>query len=152
MIKFIDDAGLIIPLWQEAFGDCAEDIEFFLKNCKHKACLALVEGEELVSMLFLVDCKCCESDSKYIYAACTCKAYRSKGAMSALLEFCKKNYGSVCLIPADEDLVKYYKKRGFAYEHMPQELSFDESGEIKEYLFEGCELKRPMALEMKNEF
>lgn len=139
----------IISLWQEAFGDTREDVIFFLENCVNKKCLCLTVDDELKSMLFLVDCNLDNHKSKYIYAACTKKDTRKAGYMSSLLEYCRAQCDSVVLIPANEPLVDYYKKRGLIIEHSVDELCFDEIDEIKEYLFEGCELETPFALEFR---
>ncbi len=149
MIKEFNDKNLIIPLWTEAFGDSEEDIVFFLNNCKNMKCIGCFDDEELLSMLFLVDCKLDNSNSKYIYAACTYKKYRGSGAMSKLLDYCKSNFKNVCLIPADDKLVCFYKKRGFEKEFDVDKIIFDESDDINEYLFEGCQLEKPIILAYK---
>lgn len=147
MIKKVEDYSLIIPLWQEAFGDTEEDIEFFCNTCKHKVCYAYFEGEKPVSMLFLVDCKCKNNTAGYVYAACTLKSYRGKGLMKTLLDYCKISCrGNLCLIPADEGLIEYYKKQGLIEVIDINDITFDENEEICEYLFEGCELKEPIGL------
>lgn len=149
MIKIIDDRNLIIPLWQEAFNDSKEDIMFFLNNCKNVKCLGYFDENALSSMLFLVDCKINDIDYKYIYAACTYKNKRGRGDMSKLLDYSKSNYRNVCLIPADDKLVEFYIKRGFDTKINLREIVFDESEEIKEYLFDGCELITPFILAYK---
>lgn len=147
MITFTDDEESIVSLWQQAFGDSKEDILFFLKNCKNKKCLAFTEEKTLYSMLFLVDCTLNGKPSKYVYAACTDKNFKNQGYMSALLDFCKENYSSVCLIPANNDLVGYYYNRGFNKEQPTNKLYFNENKEICEYLFEGCTLEKPFVMQ-----
>lgn len=144
MIKYFDDENSVILLWQEAFGDSKGDILFFLKNCKHKSALGYFENGVLCSMLFLVDCKVGLSNAKYIYAACTYKNQQRKGQMSALLSFCEKEYKLLALIPANYQLVDYYDKRGFCGRDEIENITFDESDEIKEYLFEGSLLSNPL--------
>lgn len=145
MIKITNNIDDIISLWQEAFGDTREDILFFADNLKHGECIALYDNE-IVSMLYLVDCKVDYKASKYIYAACTSKKYRSNGAMTRLLDYCKEKYESVCLIPANEGLISYYKKRNFDKAIDISSVTFDECDEICDYLFEGCELNNPFGL------
>lgn len=142
MVKQVTNKEEIINLWQEAFGDAREEILFFLENCKHKKCLGYFENDSLLSMLFLVKC----SLGYYIYAACTQKEARNTGAMSALLNDCKKKYDNLCLIPANESLISYYKKRGFLKEGSLSLLEFEETKEICAYLLEGCDLKKPFTL------
>lgn len=141
----------VISLWQEAFGDSREDIEYFLNNCKNKTAVGFFEDEKLVSMLFLVDCNVDNTPSKYIYAACTLNSYKKQGIMSKLLSFTQSNFKSIVLIPADESLVGFYKKRGFSKAAGLENLIFDETESIKEYLLEGCELEKPFLLWFKKE-
>lgn len=152
MIKVIDDAEKIVPIWAEAFGDSREDIVFFCENVKDAQCIAYYEGDTVVGMLFLIKCKLSGNNSFYIYAASTLKAFRNKGYMSKLLEYCIDKYGNVCLIPADEKLVEYYKKRGFLYTYSVENLKFNQcKALINEYLFEGCSLNNPIVLGNKGE-
>ena len=146
MIKELNDENLIIPLWQEAFGDSKEDISFFLNNCKNMKCLGYFDEKMLSSMLFLIDCKISGDEYKYIYAACTYKNKRGRGDMSKLLDYCKSNFNKVCLIPADDKLVDFYFEREFNIKFELNDIQFDESKEIKEYLFEGCSLEKPFVL------
>lgn len=97
-------------------------------------------------MLFLVDCEINGEICKYIYAACTSKNARNLGYMSKLLEYSNSKYDNVILIPADDKLADYYLKRGFTHKININNILFNESEEIKEYLFEGCSLKKPFAL------
>lgn len=136
----------IISLWREAFGDSEDDIVFFIRNCVNKSVLTLFDDNELKSMLFLVDTDVCGIGCKYIYAACTYQQCRGKGYMSMLLDYAVKQYSNVLLIPADEELVKYYRKRNFKKIICIDDIKFDECDEIKEYLFEGCSLDEPFAL------
>lgn len=136
----------VISLWQEVFGDSKEDVLFFLNNCENKSCLCAEKNSDLMSMLFLVDCEIDGEFYKYIYAACTSKNARKLGYMSKLLEYCNSKYDNVLLIPADEKLADYYFKRGFTHKININNILFNESGEIKEYLFEGCSLEKPFAL------
>lgn len=146
MIKFTDDTKQIIKIWQQAFGDTDEEIIFFIENCKNKSCLGFFENERLVSMMYLVECTCDGERSKYIYAACTLEDMQGRGYMSMLLDYCKENFNSFCLIPADEKLVEFYYSRGLIDKTEIKYLSFDEAEKIKEYLFEGCELEKPFVM------
>lgn len=147
MVKEVFDKNDIIGLWKEAFGDSEEDILFFIDNVKHAECLGIYEKDELVSMLYFVRCTIDGKNSNYVYAACTLKAYRNKGYMAILLDYCKENCGdSFCLIPANEDLIGYYKNNGISEETAVDSISFNEDVEIIEYLFDGCELDKPIAL------
>lgn len=145
MIKVTTNNNDIISLWQEAFGDTESDIQFFIDNLRNGECIALYD-DEIQSMLYLVDCTVNNERCKYIYAACTSKKHRSNGAMTKLLEWCRERYKAICLIPANEGLIDYYNKREFNKILDISDIQFDEIDEIKEYLFEGCELDKPFAL------
>lgn len=147
MIRYTDNSADIIKCWEEAFGDSYDEILFFINNAQSSKCLAYYDGEEIASMLFLVDCKVKLLDSKYIYAACTLKKYRQCGYMSRLLKYAQENYNSICLIPAEEWLIDYYFKRGFTNKISIDNIVFNQTDEINEYLFEGCKLENPFGLQ-----
>lgn len=136
----------IIFLWQEAFGDSRKDIEYFMDNCKHKSIIGCFDDQSLVSMLVFVDCKVNHEKYKYIYAACTQAESRKSGLMTKLLEYTKTLSDRIVLIPADEHLVSYYKKRKFDKIVPVESIEFNESDGIKEYLLAGCELENPFAI------
>lgn len=149
MVKIVETKEYndeMIELWQQAFGDSREDVIFFLKNAHNISCLCLYDNVSLCSMLFLVDCRVIDEDYKYIYAACTDKMCRSAGYMSQLLKYAQENYKRILLIPADDLLVDYYSKRSFNHKVDINNIIFNECDEIKDYLFEGCSLKKPFAL------
>lgn len=152
MIKVTDNIEDIVPLWSEAFGDSREDIVFFCKNVKDAECIAYFKDDVAVSMLYLIKCKLAGKESHYVYAASTFKKYRQNGYMGKLLEYSLDKCGDVCLIPADEKLVDYYKKRGFTFVYGTESLKFNQCKElINEYLFEGCSLNNPIVLGSKGE-
>lgn len=147
MVREVLNKKDIVRLWSEAFGDSEEDILFFTDNVKFAECLGCYQNDTLVSMLYFVQCTVDGEPSNYIYAACTSQEHRKKGYMKELLDYCKKNCThSICLIPANESLIDYYKKNGISEVTAIDSISFNENEEIIEYLFEGCELKQPIAL------
>ncbi|MBQ9532042.1 MAG: GNAT family N-acetyltransferase [Eubacterium sp.] len=146
MIRYCNNNHDIISLWADVFGDSEEEILYFIKNLAHGKCLGYFENNKLVSMFFLVDCCINHKNYKYIYAACTYKEYEGRGFMTKLIEYAYKNDSSLCLIPANESLIKFYKKRGFNKSSEIDSLKFDELDDIKEYLFEGFELKDPIVM------
>lgn len=133
-------------LWNDAFGDSREEIEFFVNNCIDYQLIGYYLNGELASMLFLVDCTVGEKPCKYIYAACTRKEHKRKGFMTELLNYCKQNYRFISLIPANEGLVSFYKKNQFSDSLPVSYLSFNQSQEINDYLISGCELDKPFLL------
>lgn len=147
MIKYVDELDDMISLWQEAFGDSREDVIFFCRNVKDAKCLGYYEDDVLASMMFLVECKVSGFTAAYVYAACTDKRFRQQGKMAELLLWCKTNLDiPVCLLPANEHLIDYYKNNGIDKEIGIHDICFDQIPEIEEYLFEGCELENPIAL------
>ena len=147
MIKFCDNKNDIISLWHSVFKDSEEEISFFIENAKKTECLGYYDENRLASMLFLVECSIENKKGKYIYAACTDKEYEGRGLMSALLSYSKTlSYSFICLIPANEGLINFYEKRGFNKQTKINNISFNQSSEIEEYLLEGYELKNPLAL------
>ncbi len=152
MIKYTDKKSDIIELWQEAFGDSFDDIDFFIKNVKNARCLAFYDEDNIISMFYLVECTHNGKPGEYIYAACTKNEFRKKGIMSELLNYAKNNSKDfVCLIPANENLVEYYKSRGFVHKTEIESIEFNQIQEIKEYLFEGCELETSFMLMYEGE-
>ena len=147
MIKITNNNKGIIACWQEAFGDSEEDIRFFIDNVKKAVCLANEVGSDLASMLFLVPCTINGEQGHYIYAACTKRQYQKQSRMTKLLDAAfEKEDNFLCLLPADEALVKFYCERGFTAEAAVESLGFCQSEAIKEYLFDGCRLTKPFVM------
>ncbi|MBQ7101673.1 MAG: GNAT family N-acetyltransferase, partial [Clostridia bacterium] len=109
LVKFENEKlrGSAVALWQEAFGDSEEYINFFLDT--HKGCtfVALTENGELVSALYLIDGTLNNVEGFYLFAAATFKAHRSKGYMARLLKLAEetakqKNKSFIALVPAEK--------------------------------------------------
>ena len=147
MIKFTDDKEQIISLWRSVFSeDSREDVLFFLDECKNAECLGYFEENQLVSMLFLVDCCYSDLKGKYVYAVCTNQEFRNKGYSSCLINEAKKHKNDfLWLIPAHDSLFDFYAKFGFetklhsekAYEN---QIHFNENNE---YLYSGSDYTYP---------
>ncbi len=147
MNNSIADKKQIIMLWQEAFGDPEDEIAFFIDNVKNARVCSYIENGRLISMFYLVKCIVNEREGEYLYAACTAKSHRGMGYFTKLLDKAAKNgIGFICLIPANEKLVEFYNERGFLKSVSVSDLRFDQTDEIEEYLFEGCELEKPVVL------
>lgn len=125
MIRLADlnDKNGLINLWNEAFGDSIESIEFFL-NARFNPGNTLIaeDNGKIISMLFLFEGKvaCGDGifDAYYLYAAATLKAYRGRGIMAEMLKSAKnlavqRNVDLICLKPADDRLFDYYEKHGY---------------------------------------
>lgn len=146
MIKEVIDKNQIIPIWQEAFGDSEQDILFFADNVKNAKCFGNYVDDNLASMLYFVPCTLNGSDANYIYAACTKVEFKSNGYMTQIIDYCKQNYNLICLIPANEGLIDFYKKRGLDIKEDLSNLTFNQTDEIGQYLLEGCSLSEPHLL------
>lgn len=120
--KITDREGLIV-LWQEAFGDSREAIEFFLeRRFFPDNTLVAEENGRIASMLFLFDGEV-KADDKllkayYLYAAATLKEFRGKGIMAAMLKEAEtlarnRRVDLICLKPAEKSLYDFYKKHGY---------------------------------------
>ena len=151
-IRFTQSRKQIVSLWSKVFKDSEEEIIFFLDNCKNYKCLGLFEGETLASMLFLVDCTYCNKQGYYIYAVATDENFRNKGYSTSLLHYAKElNENFLWLIPANDNLISFYQKRGFSvllYSDCDYEnsVSFNQSDKITEYLYDGCSLEHPVGM------
>ena len=122
LAEFKDKSGLT-ALWNEAFGDSIDSIEFFLRRrFNPKTTVVCEENGKIVSMLFLLEGKVyCENilfSAYYLYAAATLKSHRGRGIMGDMLEFSKKfaaekGVDLICLKPANDKLFEYYEKHGY---------------------------------------
>lgn len=105
-------------IYKEAFKDYDDYFENLLfKHC-YKYSRILTKSEKVVSMLFALPCEIITKNEKlkslYIYAAATLKSMRGKGYMTKLIENVKKeNVDLIFLRPANNSLIKFYKKLGF---------------------------------------
>ena len=137
MIRFSDNSSEIVPLWQQAFGDSADEIMFFIENVKDAKCLMYYADGKPASMIYLVKCVADGDDAYYVYAACTAKGHESKGYMTKLIDYCFDEGYTVCLIPASDSLVEFYSRRGISRSIPIESIAFSQSEEIIEYLLEG---------------
>ncbi len=121
MINFasIKDKNELQALWQMTFLEDSLVIENFFENVFPLVTTPVIKiNGEIVSSLFLLDCKIGEYKGKCVYCAMTKYAFRGKGYMKKLLDFsydyCKENkYDFLFLVPAQKSLFDYYEKCGF---------------------------------------
>ena len=106
-------------LWKEVFGDSDSIIAQFMQNHYRKSNMFSVEENgRLVSMLHLVTFNCNGHNVGYIYAVATAAEARKRGYATQLLkdaiaEGKRRGLAALLLIPASEDLRKYYNRFGF---------------------------------------
>ena len=110
-------------LWQTAFDDTKESLDFFFKNSvSPQRVLAVFEEGKPVSALYMLESDILISgktySAYYIYAVCTHPDYRGKGLMKSLFEELFKVAESrkiayLFLVPEEEYLFGIYKNLGF---------------------------------------
>lgn len=125
MIRFsvIDDRESLIKLWTEVFGDSFDAVDLFFKyHYKPDNTVVFVDGNRIVSMLYLLEGNFVISQIKYpsyyLYAAATAEDYRGKGIMGRMLGFAeekakKSGKDFICLLPAEDSLYGFYSKYGY---------------------------------------
>lgn len=121
MIEFAgkQDINALKQMWQSVFLEDEEVTEYFFQNIYADVLTPTIRiDNEIVSSLFLLDCKIGEFKGKCVYCAMTKYNHRGKGYMKKLLDFsydwCNENgYDFLCLVPAEKSLFDYYGKCEF---------------------------------------
>ncbi len=121
MVTFADkkDINSLKKMWQSIFLEDEKVTDYFFDNIYNSVVTPVIKVDgEIVSSLFLLDCKIGDYRGKCVYCAMTKYAFRGKGYMKKLLEFSydySKNNGFdfLFLVPAEESLFDYYEKCGF---------------------------------------
>ena len=138
MIRFAEkrDMEEIVEIWQESFQDSKEEIEDFFSQCKESVRVCVYEEEHRVggflcliaATLNLMEAspekeegiknRMLHYPSEYIYAVATHKKLRNHGICTRLLEYVRTVLSTEIkcgiLVPADEKLEEFYRKRGFS--------------------------------------
>ncbi len=110
-------------LWQTAFDDSKESLDFFFGNTvATERVLAAFEEGKPVSALYMLESDIVINKKKYsayyIYAVCTHPNYRGNGLMKSLFQELFKvakarGIDYLFLVPEEEYLFEIYKKLGF---------------------------------------
>jgi len=125
MIRFASNEDVIElkSMWYSIFGDEMSYIDLFFDeifSCDNT--LVYEKYGDIAAMLYIVDYSYKQNEKvyklSYLYALATKDIYRGKGIMNELLDEATKlskerDKDALMLIPEDEKLLKYYKKRGF---------------------------------------
>ncbi len=135
MVEFasIKEKKELQTLWQITFLEDSGVIENFFENVFPFVVTPVIkEKGEIVSSLFLLDCKIGEYKGKCVYCAMTKYAFRGKGYMKKLLDFsydyCKENgFDFLFLVPAEKSLFDYYEKCGFKKFGIHRKHIFDDN-------------------------
>ncbi len=119
------DFPALKKMWKEIFMDTDAYIElFFLNKAQPNNILVIRKDMQIVSMLYLIKAPLISKDGTqiegiYICGVATAPAYRGKGFASALIhaacQTARERGAAVCwLIPANQDLFRYYAEFGFS--------------------------------------
>ena len=121
-----DDRPALKEIWAEVFEDEQEYIDLFFERMfrpENYALLCDADTGEILSMAALlpVDLVCCGKryPISYLYGMATLPSEQGKGCGLELLrlaaEYCKgRGKAGIALQPADEGLLYFYKKAGYA--------------------------------------
>lgn len=130
MQKFFDvrfprgeDYEALKTLWQTAFDDSREALDFFFENTvSTERTLAAFEGSTPVSAMYMLEGEIAFGEKSYsayyIYGVCTHPLYRGRGLMTRLFEQMfeivrERQINYVFLVPENEKLFTLYEKSGF---------------------------------------
>lgn len=120
---FESDYENLKKLWQTAFDDTAESLDFFFENTvSPDRVLVAFDSDKPVSALYMLESDIVIDDKEYsayyIYAVCTHPDFRGKGLMRSLFEKLfevskSRNIDYLFLVPEEEYLFKLYERLGF---------------------------------------
>ena len=116
------DRKELSALWQEGFGDSAQDIQQFFEFNMDTADIFVEDDGGISAALYGLPCEIewegRSLSARYIYAVATSLERRSQGIMSRLIPFAHRQMEddgaeAFWLYPADSGLMKYYEKFGY---------------------------------------
>lgn len=116
--KPCDISGLRI-LWQEAFGDTDEFLDYFFSVAySPDRALCVKQDGQVVGAMYWFECECRGIPTAYIYAVATAKEYRGKGICHKLMYQAHKilksiGYRIAILVPSEKSLFEFYAKMGY---------------------------------------
>lgn len=119
-----EDKYRLYNLWQSVFEENNDFTSLFFDNIYNaKNCITAKEDNKIVSALHILPCEIIDGNNsvrkaQYIYGAATLKEYRCRGIMKSLLEYAceygkKRGEEYSVLVPAEENLFKFYEKCGY---------------------------------------
>lgn len=106
-------------LWQEAFGDDDAFVDrFLIRYFRRRGLFSLCEQERMLSMLHLLPFRSELGRTGYLYGVATAADCRRRGLASRLLREAiararAEGFDALILIPADDDLRRFYERFGF---------------------------------------
>ncbi len=132
-----------IKLHLSAFaGDSRQDAELIFQRLYPQNYYYRLNGEKLVSQMFVIEGGYSVYSAGYIYAAATALESRGQGNMSSLIKETKGEFDILFLKPANDRLYEFYSKIGFKTRFKAAAINgsrCDEKGSIKTVLIENVE-------------
>ena len=116
-------------MWHNIFGDELHEIDEFLINHSDATPFIHKEGNDVVSMLYVVPLQMWNKRAAYIYAVATKPEYRGRGIATKLLEEAMQfictggNFDLAALIPSSNASKRLYERVGFRDTQTPMEFS-----------------------------
>ena len=114
------DVPALASLWREAFREDGEKLVPWLRQIGTGFCCK--DGDALRAMAFALPYAVASEgnilDGRYLYGVATAAAYRRQGIASRLLEYAEQELAAegadgLLLVPAGDELRRFYAKRGF---------------------------------------
>ena len=118
----------IHKIWETCFGDEAELVDFYLdKRMTEDNMLLICQDGHAVSMASFLDINVRDGEewkpAKYVYAVATLPEYRGRGYAGKILKKAEEIFNMpLVLVPAEKELVGYYRKVGFTEAYPSERL------------------------------
>ena len=118
----------IHKIWETCFGDEAELVDFYLdKRMTEDNMLLICQDGHAVSMASFLDINVRDGEewkpAKYVYAVATLLEYRGRGYAGKILKKAEEIFNMpLVLVPAEKELVGYYRKVGFTEAYPSERL------------------------------
>ena len=118
----------IHKIWETCFGDEAELVDFYLdKRMTEDNMLLICQDGHAVSMASFLDMNIRDGEewkpAKYVYSVATLPEYRGRGYAAKILKKAEEIINMpLVLVPAEKELVGYYRKVGFTEAYPSERL------------------------------
>lgn len=135
-------------IWQEAFGDDAEYISYYMEHrFTEETMLCIRQQGTIVSFANLLpvrlNCGKEYMDAIYLYAVATDITDRGNGYVSRLIAHIQEEYHMpVIVVPAEETLIPFYRELGFCpfFEEQQSVYFVEEIKQVPEDDYEVCDM------------
>ena len=118
----------INKIWETCVGDDAELVDFYLdKRMTEDNMLLICQDGHAVSMASFLDMNIRDGEewkpAKYVYSVATLPEYRGRGYAAKILKKAEEIFNMpLVLVPAEKELVGYYRKVGFTEAYPSERL------------------------------